>query len=623
MRRLAAVLIFIIALNAIPSKAPTVVAKSDTEKLKVTMAASAVLLQRAIDTSRQEELKSFKSGITTNGFDYELTMQSYGNQTDPYANADFNELLVAYATLKEKGLADRALYNLPFIRINTTPTEIEITDPVRIDTYEEIEEGVYQKGQSKYIDEKTVVPVYTDNGDGTYTITEDTIEISPPKKTVKYEEVEIVGLSADAIFDYFGYGRDDNLKAEYEKKLAQVEYVVSGRGLAQMVSFRLPEEIEFSEAIEQYLEELRISEDIDKERRSVITIALSLLGKVPYEWGGKASHSGYDFNWWTFDGYGRQKGLDCSGFVEWCFLTAAFIPKPSILHSTQEILKNLQTIGYEDLMPGDIGLLNNGSSTNHTGIYLGNGYWIHCSSGAGTVIVAQTDMFTIFKRMPTDEFEGEEREAFLESYETPVVNIPQLIYKEALAEADTSASIEPQIPQETQIEESNEEEWEEEEEVMAPADTPEDEEDDEDEEAEPVEEQPALRQIEPGLFSEEDVYLLAQLIYHEAHTEGLNGWIAVAEVVKNRILSSDFPNTMREVIFQPKQFQGASVITRITPTNEEIEIAKKVLAGQIMVLANENVLFFRNAGGSKADWGAYKWFTEINHHEFYLGKKES
>ena len=121
-------------------------------------------------------------------------------------------------------------------------------------------------------------------------------------------------------------------------------------------------------------------------------------------------------------------------------------------------------------------------------------------------------------------------------------------------------------------------------------------------------------------YTKEDVYLLAQLINHEAHTEGLNGWIAVGEVVKNRLHSEHFPSTLREVIYQKGQFAYSDEIENMVPTEEEIEVAENVLHGRLEILGNDDVLFFRNANGSKEAWGDYRWFAEINHHEFYLGR---
>ena len=65
---------------------------------------------------------------------------------------------------------------------------------------------------------------------------------------------------------------------------------------------------------------------------------------------------------------------------------------------TQTILSTCQTVDKEDLQPGDIGLLNWGESTNHCGIYIGDGQFVHCSSGKGTVTVSAFP-FKVFKRV--------------------------------------------------------------------------------------------------------------------------------------------------------------------------------------------------------------------------------
>ncbi|MBO5347706.1 MAG: cell wall hydrolase [Lachnospiraceae bacterium] len=63
------------------------------------------------------------------------------------------------------------------------------------------------------------------------------------------------------------------------------------------------------------------------------------------------------------------------------------------------------------------------------------------------------------------------------------------------------------------------------------------------------------RDISDVEFTEEDVAMLANLIYCEARGESYDGKLAVASVVVNRILSSKFPNTMAGVIYQKNQFE--------------------------------------------------------------------
>jgi N-acetylmuramoyl-L-alanine amidase len=51
-----------------------------------------------------------------------------------------------------------------------------------------------------------------------------------------------------------------------------------------------------------------------------------------------------------------------------------------------------------------------------------------------------------------------------------------------------------------------------------------------------------------------DIDLMAKLVYAESRGEPFEGKVAVASVVLNRVLTPKFPNTVHDVIFQPKAF---------------------------------------------------------------------
>lgn len=59
--------------------------------------------------------------------------------------------------------------------------------------------------------------------------------------------------------------------------------------------------------------------------------------------------------------------------------------------------------------------------------------------------------------------------------------------------------------------------------------------------------------VENNDISDEDLYLLADLIWHEAGVSGRTGMMAVGTCVLNRVESNVYPNTLREVIYQPNQ----------------------------------------------------------------------
>lgn len=55
-------------------------------------------------------------------------------------------------------------------------------------------------------------------------------------------------------------------------------------------------------------------------------------------------------------------------------------------------------------------------------------------------------------------------------------------------------------------------------------------------------------------ITQSDVDLMAKLVYAESRGEPFEGKVGVASVVLNRVLDSEFPNSIREVIFQTNAF---------------------------------------------------------------------
>ena len=141
---------------------------------------------------------------------------------------------------------------------------------------------------------------------------------------------------------------------------------------------------------------------------------------------------------------------------------------------------------------------------------------------------------------------------------------------------------------------------------------------------------------ENATYSDEEVYLTAQLVHQEAHNQAYNGKVAVAEVVLNRVQSSLFPDKVNDVIFQNGQFTSLRRLKNINPTELELRIAYNVLNGSLRVLNDKDVMYFRNpkitsgiSASTKKDWGNLEYATYIGEHAFYSqessedAKKES
>ncbi|HVL39478.1 MAG TPA: SH3 domain-containing C40 family peptidase [Fimbriimonadaceae bacterium] len=102
-------------------------------------------------------------------------------------------------------------------------------------------------------------------------------------------------------------------------------------------------------------------------RAAMARYSLNFVG-TPYVWGGNDVSS----------------GIDCSGFVKNLYGKIGLsLPRTA----AQQALVGTPIYRYEDLRPGDRLYFWEAkrNKIGHTGIYLGNGYFVHSSSGRGGV----------------------------------------------------------------------------------------------------------------------------------------------------------------------------------------------------------------------------------------------
>ena len=115
-------------------------------------------------------------------------------------------------------------------------------------------------------------------------------------------------------------------------------------------------------------------------------------------------------------------------------------------------------------------------------------------------------------------------------------------------------------------------------------------------------------------YNAEDVELLAHIIYAEAGNQPLAGMIGVGDVVLNRVASDRFPNTIREVIYAPGQFdpvRNGSI--NLTPTLAAYAAAHLALEGYNTV---GDSLFFHNPGSSTSYLSNSAFVIKIQDHVF-------
>lgn len=98
-------------------------------------------------------------------------------------------------------------------------------------------------------------------------------------------------------------------------------------------------------------------------------------------------------------------------------------------------------------------------------------------------------------------------------------------------------------------------------------------------------------------YTPDDLDLLARLITVEAGNQPYEAQVAVGAVVLNRVRSPSFPDSVREVIFDPGQFPPATNgrINRRPATAAAVKAAEDALAG---VDPTNGALYFTSAGSA-------------------------
>lgn len=111
--------------------------------------------------------------------------------------------------------------------------------------------------------------------------------------------------------------------------------------------------------------------------------------------------------------------------------------------------------------------------------------------------------------------------------------------------------------------------------------------------------------------------LLARLVHAEAEGEPYKGKVAVASVVLNRVENEDFPDTIKEVIYEKRQFEPVANGSINEPAGED---AKKAV-NEALALQGQGTesLYFFNPDQTSSKWLRTKTVTEvIGNHRFAI-----
>ncbi|MGM9602584.1 MAG: NlpC/P60 family protein [Faecousia sp.] len=272
-------------------------------------------------------------------------------------------------------------------RIYYLPDEVHTSDtPIEVDTYDRVE---------------VTVPIYSGRynvgiGSEIYYSYAGKETIEPTMETVKYVECTIHPFDNTVIANAF----DLDLNAQYNQ--FSISYREAIQNMANALKKTLYGSLGSGEAVPLTDAELIAfvnSQNCNATRKHILTTALSLVGKVPYFWGGKSA-AGWNDEWNTpklvtaagssSTGTIRPFGLDCSGFTDWTYKTAVGV---GLNGGTWNQWDESYSITADELLPGDLGFLkdSNGQGWSHVLIFAGYGangerMWVHSTSGSGVTL---------------------------------------------------------------------------------------------------------------------------------------------------------------------------------------------------------------------------------------------
>ena len=560
----------------------TAYAANQDEEIRNDVTKAVVEMENIMKRS-YENAKSELSASCAGGYDYELSIESFQDQGLPFSGYDYERFIAAYATIQEYctensiDLGD-GINQIPFVQMSTSEDVITEYVPISLPKYTVNEDGTYTEDGTFFLTEPANIGVYTVNDNGTYTLTGSEFQDLESRDT-KYLNVELSTTSLDDIYAVFGLSRADLQDVE-NQRFDKLQEVLGQAELSQLTFINTGAARTASDD-----EVLNTANELSQtaEQKALIQIASTLIGRVPYEWGGKSDKAGFDQSWYTFDLSQRQKGLDCSGYIQWILRTAGMTGWDTLVNTNDFLQSSLLTpVSMQDLQPGDLGLFypDSNARTNHIGMYLGNGYWIHCSSTAGTVAISNNMKFSIFRRL--NILSGK-----LGSISQLLETIPDATQENVIevnpAEVEVTSETEPSATETLQTE---------------------------------YEENLSTSIV----YSNDELYLMAKVVMKESYGEGYNGWVGVAQVIYNRVLSDKWGNTITDVVSQAKQFTTYKAACRMSDADVDpavLSVCQKVMAGELTIFDSPNVIAFKRASINDDIWDNWHKYTTLGNHSFY------
>lgn len=419
----------------------------------------------AVDNGYNLSLARVEQIIEDGGYDYEMSMEALINYAHSSAGYDVSYILAAYSasleqqnTSKEDMLEKLSAVAAKMFPVTYEEKEVERTVSASYSTYRAVTVTVvtsqsqtgtingvpqyrYTTASKTYYEPdgmetttepvtKTAyspvtvsIPIYsggkiTGTRSETYYTDSGTETLTPETEIIKYVECTIHPFDQSVIIEAF----DIDMDATYDQ--FNVTYGEAIQNMANALKMTLYGTLGNGQGVQLTDADLIAfvnRQSCNDTRKHILRTALSLVGKVPYFWGGKSA-AGWNDEWNTpklvtasgssSSGTIRPYGMDCSGFTDWTYKTALGV---SLHAGTWNQWDNSYAISESELLPGDLGFLAAPGSVpvNHVLIYAGVGengeqMWVHCTSGGGVsgVVLNSPTYVTQYRRPSNVDFDA-------------------------------------------------------------------------------------------------------------------------------------------------------------------------------------------------------------------------
>ena len=428
-------LIFVIAIISLPSIVMNSIfgldgnPGADGTTLMATYNEMSGVVSEAIEAGHEAALAKVEQIIANGGYDYDLSMEALIDYAQSSAGYDTCYVLAAYsASLEQRGTSKADMLRklnsvtgsmfpvtyevkqqsrlVPTAYYTYSPVTVRVVSGESNGTYSTTTRRLYTQSGTRTTDTPITVaayqkvtvllPVY--NGgrvvgtrSAVYYERNGTQRVSPTTEIINYAVCTVHPFDNTVITEAFNidvdakYGQFDITYGEAIQKMANAlkRTLYGSLGNGAMVPLTDAELIAFVNA-----------QNCNDTRKYILATALSLVGRVPYFWGGK-SPPGWDERWNTpmlvtaagspSSGTIRPYGLDCSGFVTWVFETCFGI---NVGAGCNNQYTYTYAVSASELLPGDMGFYRQGNDWGHILIFAGYGengqrMWVHSTNGGG------------------------------------------------------------------------------------------------------------------------------------------------------------------------------------------------------------------------------------------------